>query len=308
MHNEQAPGGLEAWWTPERIRRALAHPADLPAASASTGSGQPRPDGAPQGVLSADAVGPKAGSGEVSGVTAVSRSQRVKYSSAWPNVVTGKLLYAGGACSAAVIVSNNKNTVWTAGHCVYDRKNKRFRKNFAFLPAYKNGQRPWDLWEYARAYVPQEYIDSGDVRWSDLGAIVLRRHRTYGNIQDKIGAYGYRFGGGPNHSNVQAAGYPYAGYNRPDRDFAAGEYMMYCRGNTTDASRFNPRDNRLRMACDMGRGASGGPQVIGIASNPQIVGANSHRNVSTSGAYRDLSLYSSEHTTLAKAVINTAGR
>lgn len=80
---------------------------------------------------------------------------------------------------------------------------------------------------------------------------------------------------------------------------------MYCSGSTVDAANWNPLDNRLRMNCDMGGGASGGPMAIGVGtSNVQIIGANSHHNVDSAGNWADNHLFSSEHSDHAAAVID----
>jgi hypothetical protein len=292
------------YWTDERIRWALANPIQAPDAADDNPSYSPRADGR---TVTVDPVLPKALTG-ASPTAVVSKSGRIGQPSAWPNRLTGKLLSSKGHCTAAVITSNNKNTVWTAGHCVYDRKTKKFLKDFLFMPAYKNGATPYGKWNYARVHVVKGYATTGDIKKTDMGAIVFKKHPTLGNLQDAVGAFGYQFGGGPKHTDVQSWGYPLIGYNRPDRDFADGQYMMYCRGNTTDASAL-PTDNRMRMACDMGGGASGGPWVKGMAARkPLIVGVNGHRNTTSTGKYKDISLYSSEHTANAIDLINIAKR
>jgi hypothetical protein len=138
-----------------------------------------------------------------------------------------------------------------------------------------------------------------------MAAIVLKPDATYGNLQDKVGGLGYRFGNQTDYSNVFSYGYPGDGYHRTDM---TGERMMYCFGNTEDAVPYWPIDNRLRMHCDMGHGASGGPMFIGAMNyNPQIIGANSHfESDATTGQRIDDSLFSSLHDANAVAVINNA--
>ncbi|MDW5330125.1 hypothetical protein [Plantactinospora sp. KLBMP9567] len=123
------------------------------------------------------------------------------------------------------------------------------------------------------------------------------------SLKDTVGAWGYRFLGETDFSNVRSYGYPSDGYNRPDSDFAQGDYMMYCEGNTADAADGDPLDNRLELACDMGHGASGGPMAINIGTNPQIVGTNSHRNVDSNGNFIDIGLLSSNHGLVATVII-----
>ncbi|MCB5167337.1 hypothetical protein LG634_21150 [Streptomyces bambusae] len=300
------------YWTPARLKWALAHPVDVPAgeaAAAVTGS-PPPPDRAVTSAEPATAIPSGApGAGGALLAPSHSRSARVPYSASWPNRVIGKLVHSGGNCSAAVVTSRWKNTIWTAGHCLYNRSTKKFNTHFVFYPAYKDGQTPWGHWLHARAHVPTDYIRGGDIRFSDMGALVLKKHSRYGDIESAVGAFGYKFGSGPKQSDLRSYGYPLHGYARPDRDFARGQYMMFCRGNSVDGGPGNPRDQRLRMACDMGGGASGGPMVAGVSSGRMyIVGVNGHRNIKPGGAYRDIGLYSSEHGTLAKALIANINR
>ncbi|MGP3980103.1 hypothetical protein [Streptomyces sp. KR80] len=201
-----------------------------------------------------------------------------------------------------MIVSNTKNAVWTAAHCLHAGKGGGFYKNFVFIPAYKNGLTPWGWWFQDRVIVPSKWAIYSDYYSSDLGALIVKKDLLYGNLQDAIGAYGYNFSDGPAYSDVHSYGYPADGYNRPDSDFGDGEYLMYCRGNTVDGGPWDLLDERLRMNCDMGHGASGGPMVTGIATgNVRIVGVNSHRYTTSSGAWADNHLYSSEHASEARS-------
>ncbi|MDQ1012984.1 V8-like Glu-specific endopeptidase [Streptomyces sp. V4I23] len=136
-------------------------------------------------------------------------------------------------CSASVIVSNTKNAVWTAVHCLHGGKGGAFYKNFVFLPGY-NGVTQYHWWIQDRVMVPTKWVNYCDHYSSDLGAIIVEKDLALGNLQDFVGGYGYNFSDGPEHTDVHSFGYPFDGYNRPDSDFNGGEYMTYCRGNTVD--------------------------------------------------------------------------
>ncbi|MFE2729149.1 hypothetical protein [Kitasatospora sp. NPDC059327] len=123
-------------------------------------------------------------------------------------------------------------------------------------------------------------------------------------VQDWLGAYGYRFNGAADIDGVTSLGYPANGYNRPDSDFHDAAKAMYCHGNAVDAGNWNPFDDRLRLSCDMGHGASGGPIIVGFGGNNQIVGANSHRMVDSNNNWTDNYLYSSNHGGNATGLIN----
>jgi V8-like Glu-specific endopeptidase len=320
------------YWTPERIERALANPAPVPVAPAATSTSasaalSASDTGEPQVTASADAVSPKNTTKSTATSTAASSAasaqaadaaaadiavaQDVPASTSIPNVVVGKLFFtkpdgSDGSCSGSVIVSDTANTVWTAGHCVHLGDNSGdagWYSDILFIPGYKDGQEPWGVWVADRKYAPTEWLEEGDSQTSDMAAVVLAPSDTYGNLQDNIGALGYQFGSVTDYDDAFTVGYPGEGYNRTDMD---GEQMMFCYGNTEDASPLWPLDDRLKMDCDMGRGASGGPMFIGaLGGNPQIVGANSHYEAdATTDERLNDDLFSSTHDDNAVAVIN----
>lgn len=316
---------IRAHWTPERLRQAAAHPAPLrPARSTDHRRTQARTaTRTPHLTATADAVLPRTGPARASVPTQLMAdeipvSQRVPFSSSWPNVIVGRLFYdeptgKSGSCTASVIVSDTKNALWTAAHCVHlgdGSGDAGWFKNIAFVPGYKDGQMPWGMWSADREYAPTSWTQDGDQFESDLAAVILKPDTNpdtqYGNIEDAIGGLGYVFGETTDHDNALSYGYPGDGYQRPDSDFAAGEFMMFCGGNVEDAADFNPIDDRLKMDCDMGHGASGGPMFIGLTDfNPQIIGANSHFESDANDNRISDDLFSSEHDNEAVAVINT---
>jgi V8-like Glu-specific endopeptidase len=323
-YDEGGASQLHQFWTPERIEKALAHPLQPPARSSHThadsNAGTPALGSAR--TVEAHSVPPKgqvtsqsAAADAIAAAAEVTRSERVPYSTSWPTVAVGELLIATNSdgdvasCSATSIVSSTKNAVWTAGHCLHQGAggSSGFYKGFLFLPAYYKDNEPWGGWGASRVIVPDNWGNNGDLLDSDMGALVVydAGGEGYGNLQDEIGAFGYRFDGGTGISDVYSWGYPADGYNRPASDFSGGEYLMYCYGNTIDNDDWNPIDDRLRMDCDMGHGASGGPMVIGVADgNIRIVGVNSHRHVDDSGNWTDNYLFSSNHGNTAAAVID----
>lgn len=317
--NTTEPGSVRDFWTPERIAKAKANPADvgvahLPPVNAlkTAPPSKPWPDVS----VSADPVPPKnpallpkkgiqaAPSAEEGELT---QSVGTPYPDRWPWILTGLLLFEhadGGLyqCSASVIVHDNRSTLWTAAHCLHTGKNGGgWHKNAIFAPGF-DGSAPIDFWEKSQSIVTTSWAEETDYRYSDMGAMVLKPHPDYGYIQDVVGAYGFEFrSNSPGNDAVFSIGYPADGYNRPDSDFT-GDHQMYCYGNTVDASDFNPLDDRLQMDCDMGNGSSGGPMVKNLTTSPQIVGNNSHRYTDDSGEWADIHLFSSEHGPQAVAV------
>ncbi|MFG2919702.1 trypsin-like serine peptidase [Kitasatospora sp. NPDC048298] len=310
------------FWTPERIRQATANPLPAPTViKDAAGKAHERTlrhvEVEPQAAkaATADSVAPlrlRQKAAQTSPLTAatigdLSRSDLA--SPLGPDInITGRLFFdAGndrlGTCSAAVIVANNKNSIWTAGHCLHSGKGGGFYSKFLFAPGYDETA-PWGFWPVKSIIVSSAWADDSDHLWGDMGGGIVTAQSEYGNLQDWIGAYGYRFNSASDINGVTSLGYPVDGYNRPNSEFQNGSKPMYCHGNAVDAGNWNPFDNRLKLACDMGHGASGGPIVADFQGNSQIVGTNSHRVADESGNWTENYMYSSNHGGNAVGVIN----
>ncbi|MER5184440.1 hypothetical protein ABT009_40025 [Streptomyces sp. NPDC002896] len=275
---------------------------------ASAPAVQPKGSAAPLTTESAAGDAPLA---ESAAADDIAVSQRVPITTTYPMNIVGKLFAYDAEgneelkCSASVIVSDTASTIWTAAHCVHrgdGSGSAGFYEQLMFIPAYKDGESPWGLWAATTKYAPTAYTEDTDNLESDFAAVELAPDPTYGKIQDAMGAFGYSFGSGSDYSDVTTAGYPGEGYNRTDLD---GEYMMYCYGNAEDYANLNPLDDRIKMDCDMGKGASGGPMVIASdESGLQIIGANSHYiGDASTGERANDDLLSSEHGVRAANVI-----
>ncbi|GAA2789476.1 peptidase [Kitasatospora paracochleata] len=327
MQITQSDAEVRSHWTPERIASALANPLPSPditdasirkahETAGSAGNGRTAKSLAP---LSADAVAPlrlqktatpaslaAAGAGPTIGDT--SHSELASNIPTWQTAIAGKLLFytsdgRQGSCTAAAIVAPNKNSVWTAGHCLHQGKGGTFYKNFIFIPGYDH-KAIYGWWVLGKVIVSSDWANDSDSTWGDMGGGIANPSADYGNLQDWIGAYGYRFNGDTDFSGVTSLGYPVDAYNRSGADVHDGEQMMYCHGNVTDAGNWNPLDDRLQMNCDMGHGSSGGPIVTDLGGNSQIIGTNSHRHADSNGNWTDNYLFSSNHGSDAAGVIN----
>lgn len=302
-------------WTPERMKRALASPMDAPKAKPGKG---PVDSPAKRMKLSASAKGvmPKATTTQLNAATAttVPVAQEVPYTNNPAYNTVGKLFFdlpdgTPKVCSASSILSNNKNTIWTAGHCVHlgnGSGDAGWMRNIEYVPGYRNGEEPLGRWTAKHMYAPTTWTVDGDTKESDMAAIVLNPTLVYGTLENAVGgALGYQFTeNGTDFTDVHTVGYPVEGNNRTDLD---GERMMYCRGNTTDNSYFNPFDDRIAISCDMEGGASGGPYIDNLTEGaPIIIGAVSHHEEDQAGNRINDKLLSSEHGANAAAVINAA--
>ncbi|MBT2492607.1 hypothetical protein J7E96_29685 [Streptomyces sp. ISL-96] len=311
--SQESDKEIREYWTPERMKRAS--PMDAPKAKPGK---RPVDSPAKRMKLSASAKGvmPKATTTQLNAATAttVSVAQEVPYTNNPAYNTVGKLFFklpdgSPKECSASSILSKNKNTIWTAGHCVHlgnGSGDAGWMRSIKYVPGYRNGEEPLGSWTAQRMYAPSTWIAEGDTKESDMAAIVLNPVLVYGTLENAVGgALGYQFTeNGTDFTDVHAVGYPVEGNNRTDLN---GQRMMYCRGNTTDYSSFNPFDDRIAISCDMEGGASGGPYIDNLIEGaPVIIGAVSHHVEDQAGNRVDDKLLSSEHGANAAAVINAA--
>lgn len=108
-------------------------------------------------------------------------------------------------CSAAVVNSEGKSTVWTAGHCVVN--GGVWMTNWIFVPAYKNGQRPKGTWRANQLWTTSGWFYDGNYSY-DIGAVVMRRLNGQ-KIVNRLGGQGIKWNWG-DLPRVTALGYPHA--------------------------------------------------------------------------------------------------
>ncbi|MCF3172234.1 hypothetical protein IPZ61_02660 [Streptomyces sioyaensis] len=279
-----AEADAASYWTPER--RAAAKATPLPGLSAreiqrviresATSSRLGRLSAPPTAPANKAATrgGSKAGG-------AVNKARPWGKAGKQPALTTGRLFYrlpdgSGHTCSASVIHASNKNTLWTAGHCVHPGgggDGKFYDPDYmTFAPDDDGGRAPHGLWEAAYINTTKGWADDRDFA-QDVAGVEVRPQSDRGDIQEFTGSQGYHFGYGQDFSDVTFLGYPAAGNGRS----FPGDRLTYCRDNTEDASGWW-WDERLQMVCDMGQGSSGGPWIDDLNGDGQgyIVGAMSH--------------------------------
>ena len=185
----------------------------------------------------------------------------------FPGRVHGKVFFSieGGSqpgdfvCSATVVTSGGHTLVWTAGHCVIDSEfGGGFATRWAFVPGYRNGQRPFGTWAARRLFSTKAWGEDADSR-QDLGAARVARDGDGHGIEDVVGARQIEFSG-PKPSELIAYGYP-AQPSLFHLDFD-GEHLFGCASPITGHD--NPPGNgppTLQIDCDMTGGSSGGGWV-----------------------------------------------
>lgn len=169
----------------------------------------------------------------------------------------GKVFFtlSGGnyVCSANAVVSTNKNTVVTAGHCLNEGAGA-WATRFTFVPAYENGAAPYGKWSATRLFAPQQWSASGDISYDTAFARVASP--TGRSLTDTVGASPVSFN--------QARGLNYTAFGYPAAAPFNGETLQSCTGRAT-ADPFGQSQSQ-GIPCDMTGGSSSGPWFIGTSS------------------------------------------
>jgi V8-like Glu-specific endopeptidase len=167
-----------------------------------------------------------------------------------PAITSGKVFFTADngqnyTCSASTINSVSKNVVFTAGHCLHGGgQGRTWARNWAFVPAYRNGSRPYGTWTRRQLWATGQWIASGD-RTYDIGAAVMNTDGSGRHIVNVVGGQGIEW----NYPLVQFVyqfGYP----SGPPFN---GETLQYCTGTTYSDG------GHEGINCNMTEGASGGP-------------------------------------------------
>jgi V8-like Glu-specific endopeptidase len=177
-----------------------------------------------------------------------------------PATTTGKVFFSthdgeNWVCSASTVNSNGKDTVITAGHCVFgslggEVAGEGWHSNWIFVPDYSNGYAPYGVWTARQLWTLTNYInyqDEGD----DIGAVVVNTNRYGQHIVNVVGGQGFAWNW-PASEYVYDFGYPAAApFN--------GQTLQYCNG-----SEFNwyGISSTMGLACNFTGGSSGGPWLM----------------------------------------------
>jgi len=188
----------------------------------------------------------------------------------YPYSTVGKLFFTqpgvgNFVCSAAVL---RPRIILTAGHCLHRGSggNAGFFSNFLFVPAFHQGQAPYQTWDWSFAVTTVGWNSSnGNVPNSADFGILVARDRSFGGTPTRIGNVtgwlGYRTNALlPNH--VKLIGYPV--------NFDSGQIT-----HQVDAQHFSAAGaGTVIYGSDMTGGSSGGPWVenFGVPASGQTGG------------------------------------
>lgn len=188
-------------------------------------------------------------------------------SSLFPLSTVGKIFFTNAGqdyvCSGTAVVSNNHNTVDTAGHCLY--WNRSWVSNLIFCPLYDKGNTPYGCWVARDLEVPSDWLDAGpnDLH-HDLGMAIVSPN-SEGNLTDVVGGAGWA-SNQPIEQSYSAYGYPAA------RPFD-GQTRQSCEGRTGRSWQM-AGGTVISIPCNMTGGSSGGPWFIKMGGNWYLDGHN----------------------------------
>jgi hypothetical protein len=173
----------------------------------------------------------------------------------YPASTHGKVFFtlngSNYVCSGTALNSSNRSVVWTAGHCLNEGPGA-FATNFAFVPAYRDGSRPFGTWTARTLMTTSAWANGGDFSY-DVGAAVMN---TSGGsaLTDVVGGRGISF----NYNRNQF----YTSFGYPAAPPFNGERLFTCESSliTSDPSASPPT---MGIDCDMTGGSSGGGWIVG---------------------------------------------
>lgn len=248
---------VAAYWTPARMRAATpadvlaptVSPGDVAGADVRAGTGSVRPTAKPGGKgkpggggTAPTPDGADGGTPWTGGTAVVSTTGKVFFTLGGSNYV----------CSGSSVTSGNESVVLTAGHCLHEGPGA-YATNFAFVPAYADGARPYGTFVATDLYTTSRWAASGDFA-HDVGfAVVAPVNGT--TLTDTVGAQGIGFAASRTDFR-HGFGYPAA---RP----YDGSDLVHCAG-TVFGDPYGA--DTLGMVCDMTGGASGGPWLSGFST------------------------------------------
>jgi V8-like Glu-specific endopeptidase len=206
------------------------------------------------------------GGGDVATVTPQqsNTNSQIVSQTAYPYSAIGKVFFKKDSgwftCSGAVIASENKSVVWTAGHCVAEQGNEDWHENWIFIPAYQDSSEPYGRYA-ARTKATFVGWYSGGNRNYDLGAVVVER-KDEQPIANRTGSLGWMFNASRDQ-DWQEFGYATAGpiYNGRNLNRCGNPY------DGADGVGSNPGPRTSTTDCNMTGGASGGPWLVGTADD-----------------------------------------
>jgi hypothetical protein len=190
----------------------------------------------------------------------------------FPASTHGKVFFTLGGvnyvCSGTAVNSSNRSVVWTAGHCVNEGPGA-YATNWAFVPAYRDGSRPFGTWTARTLVTSSAWANQGDISYDVAGAVM----NTHGGsaLTDVVGGRGIAF----NYNRNQF----FTSFGYPAAPPFTGQRLWVCESNllTSDPT---TSPQTMGIGCDMTGGSSGGGWVVGSSVyTVNSYGYSNQRNV-----------------------------
>ena len=230
---------VTAYWTAARMRTARVADRPSPVAAGSAASAASVERGPAQRVRPDGPVGTTAAAASTTSTT-------------------GKVFFTLGGtdyvCSGAATASANRDVVTTAGHCVNEGPGA-FATNWAFVPAYNYGSRPYGTWTARTLVTTSAWANSGDINYD--GGFAVMNTLNGSHLTDVVGGQGIAF-------NL-ARGLYYTAYGYPAAPPFDGESLKSCSGTASDDVWGGTQSQGI--PCNMTGGSSGGPWLTGSTIN-----------------------------------------
>jgi uncharacterized repeat protein (TIGR01451 family) len=253
-----------SFWTDERIRSAKAYP--LPSDPAMQ-DGRPAGPVGPAGWAPAlPPDGPETDflsglAGRLQAAPQDSTYFNPNSYSLFPYRAVGRVYFTENgqayACSASVI---GEYAIWTAGHCVHAGNGdpNAWHTDWAFIPAYKDGTRPYGTWQAAYLYATSQWINGSDLRY-DYGVAIVQPLNGL-TIRQTVGALGFAWNQSLNQPRIDI-GYPV----KPTPPYNGQKQVI-----SSASSAFWDTNQPLApvpigIVSQMQNGASGGPWMLNHA-------------------------------------------
>jgi V8-like Glu-specific endopeptidase len=254
------------FWTEDRLAQAEPYPVGVEGDPPATT--QPDIDGSELDTMELAGQEPEVGQLQAAQETfapqQANTNSTIVNQTTYPYSAIGKVFFKkdGGwfTCSGAVIASENRSVVWTAGHCVAEQGNEDWHEDWIFIPAYQDTSEPYGRWA-ARTKATFVGWYSGGNRNYDLGAVVVER-KDEQPIARRTGSLGWMFNASRNQ-DWQEIGYAATG------PIYQGRNLNKCNEpyDGADGVGSNPGPRTSTTDCNMTGGASGGPWLVNAAES-----------------------------------------
>jgi V8-like Glu-specific endopeptidase len=270
---------ISAYWTPERMKEARsvdsapfleeaykkyeALDADRQQqAQIAEKRGVKPPEQGPELTVAPDTKSEIAAGKPAASAAAFNPNLNYWQSTAYTN---GKVFFnmGGGSfsCSAAIVNSEGRDTVWTAGHCVHGGSGGGWASNWQFVPAYDDdlaNPAPYGTWTSNQLWTRTAWTNNSDFS-EDMGVAIMNP-RNGNHIVSYFGGHGFRANIGKNVFE-NAMGYP------AESPFDGGNLMRCWGTSSPEWSFLFWSSETIKIPCDMTRGSSGGPWLNGYNGN-----------------------------------------